>query len=244
MFTYANTHTHTSMYMYIHIYIYIYIYAYVNGESRGPASHTTARWECTCDRKLRKGWRQTCLQHHRREELQIATACTVAAICLCTASLQTGCAAWRLTEAIGSWLNHLIPDSPTGWHTAHYPPVFLWTWLTHLIPDSPNWWHAAHWMLQTDCWCQTSAKKDGGKRASEIGCRISFLPARLPQSIPKIRTHMQASKDCKALHHTTWKTLQVTWSIVSWDKHNCQPLHGNVCRPWNICESKCYLSWS
>ena len=31
----------------------------------------------------------------------------------------------RLTEAIGSWLNHLIPDSPTGWHTAHYPPAFL-----------------------------------------------------------------------------------------------------------------------
>ena len=116
MLIYAHKHVHN------YIYMYLQMYTYVNGESRGPASHTAARWECTCDRKLRKGWRQTCLQHHRREKLQIATACTVAAICLCTASLQIGRAAHRLTEAIGSWLTHLIPDSPTGWHTAHYPP--------------------------------------------------------------------------------------------------------------------------
>jgi hypothetical protein len=95
------------------------------------------------------------------------------------------------------WLKLLVAGSPASsqtpqkwWHTAHCPSVFLWSWLTHLIPDSQNWWHTAHWMLQTDCCCQASAKKDGGKRASEIGCRISLLPARLPQSIPKIHTHM------------------------------------------------------
>ena len=101
-------------------------------------------------------------------------------------------------------------------------PVFVWSRLTHLIPDFHNWWHIAHWILQTDCWCQTSARKmaanvprqPGAESLSRLHkCRDLYRRCMYTCTAPQ-NMEYNASEKIKSqlrqthLTTTSWKCLQ------------------------------------